>query len=137
LEELNISLNRYVEDKYNKSVHSSLTESPIDKFVSQMDRIRFISSWKELDYIFLYRVTRKVKNDSTISIANTLFEVPFKYVGDSIYVRYDPTSMDKAYIFSEDGTLLDTIYPVRKIDNSKIRREHNVRPVDFSTFSTD
>ncbi|MDI3478880.1 MAG: hypothetical protein PWQ59_2405, partial [Thermoanaerobacterium sp.] len=87
MEELNISLNRYVEDKYNKSVHSSLTESPIDKFVSQMDRIRFISSWKELDYIFLYRVTRKVKNDSTISIANTLFEVPFKYVGDSIYVR--------------------------------------------------
>ncbi|MDI3478816.1 MAG: hypothetical protein PWQ59_2341, partial [Thermoanaerobacterium sp.] len=72
-----------------------------------------------------------------ISIANTLFEVPFKYVGDSIYVRYDPTFMDKAYIFSEDGTLLDTIYPVRKIDNSKIRREHNVRPVDFSTFSTD
>src|SRR5690606_16337457 len=35
LDELNTSLNRYVEDKYNKSIHSSLSESPIDKFVSQ------------------------------------------------------------------------------------------------------
>jgi transposase InsO family protein len=137
LDELNTSLNRYVEDKYNKSIHSSLSESPIDKFVSQMDRIRFISSLKELDYIFLYRVTRRVKNDATISLDKTLFEVPFKYVGDSIFVRYDPTSMDKAYIFSEDGKILDTIYPVRKIDNSKIRRERNVKPVDFSAFSPD
>lgn len=137
LEELNISLNRYVEDKYNKSLHSSLKEIPIDKFINQMDHIRFIPSLKELDYIFLYRVNRKVKNDATISIDTILFEVPFKYLGDSIYVRYDPTSMDKAYIFSEDGKILDTIYPVKKIDNSKIRREHNVKPVDFSAFSTD
>jgi len=58
-------------------------------------------------------------------------------VGDSIFVRYDPTSMDKAYIFSEDGKILDTIYPVKKIDNSKIRREHNIKTVDFSAFSVD
>ena len=29
----------------------------------------------------------------------------------------------------------DTIYPVRKIDNSKIRRDHNAKTVDFSSFS--
>ncbi|WP_369800218.1 Mu transposase C-terminal domain-containing protein [Anaerosalibacter sp. Marseille-P3206] len=67
---------------------------------------------QELDYVFLYRVTRKVKNDATISIQNILFEVPLKYVGESINVRYDPTDMGKAYIFSDDNLLLDTIYPI-------------------------
>lgn len=43
--------------------------------------------------------------------------------------------MDKAYIFSDDNIFLDTIYPVKKIDNSKIRREHNFKTVDFSSFS--
>ncbi|SHD77385.1 Mu transposase C-terminal domain-containing protein [Schnuerera ultunensis] len=108
---------------------------PIDKFTKDIDLIKFINSKEEVDYIFLYRVTRKVKNDSTISIQNILFEVPQRYVGDTINIRYDPTSMDKAYIFSNDNLLIDTIYPVKKIDNSKIRREHNVKPVDFSSFN--
>ncbi len=81
------------------------------------------------------RVARKVKKDSTISIQNILFEVPLKYVGETINVRYDPTSVDKAYIFSDENILLDTVYPVKKIDNSKIRRKHNFKSVDFSSFN--
>ncbi len=135
LEELNISLSRYIEEDYNAKVHSSTHEKPIDKFIRYIDLIKFIPTKQELDYIFLYRVTRRVKKDSTISIQNTLFEVPLSYVGDTINIRYDPTIMDKAYIFSEENTLLDTVYPVKKIDNSKIRREHNFKSVDFSSFN--
>lgn len=137
LDELNSSLSKYVEEDYNSKVHSSINEKPIDKFVRHIDLIKFIPNKQEIDYIFLYRVTRKVKKDSTISIQNILFEIPLKYVGDTISVRYDPTCMDKAYIFSEDNILLDTVYPVKKIDNSKIRREHNYKSVDFSSFNPD
>ncbi len=59
-----------------------------------------------------------MKNDSTISIQNTIFETPTKYVGDKINVRYAPTNMDKIYIFSEDNNILDTIYSLKKIDNA-------------------
>ncbi len=135
LDELNKSMSQYVEESYNSKVHSSINMKPIDKFIESIDLIKFIPNKQELDYIFLYRVTRKVKNDATISIQNILFEVPLKYVGESINVRYDPTDMDKAYIFSDDNVLLDTIYPVKKIDNSKIRREHNAKAVDFSSFN--
>lgn len=135
LEELNSSLFRYVEENYNSKVHSSINEKPIDKFIRFIDLIKFIPNKQEIDYTFLYRVTRRVKNDSTISIQNILFEVPLKYVKENINVRYDPTSMDKAYIFSADNILLDTIFPVKKIDNSKIRREHNFKSVDFSSFN--
>lgn len=137
LDELNSSLSKYVEEDYNSKVHSSINEKPIDKFVRHIDLIKFIPNKQEIDYIFLYRVTRKAKKDSTISIQNILFEIPLKYVGDTISVRYDPTCMDKAYIFSEDNILLDTVYPVKKIDNSKIRREHNYKSVDFSSFNPD
>ncbi len=135
LEELNKSLFRYVEEDYNSKIHSSINEKPIDKFIRHIDLIKFIPTKQEVDYIFLYRVTRKVKKDSTISIQNILYETPLKYVGDTINIRYDPTIMDKAYIFSDGNQLLDTIYPVKKIDNSKIRREHNVKSVDFSSFN--
>jgi hypothetical protein len=135
LEELNKSLYKYVEENYNSKVHSSINEKPIDKFIRHIDIIRFIPTKQELDYIFLYRVTRVVKKDSTISIQNILFEVPLKYVGESISIRYDPTNMDKAFIFSNDNLLLDTIYPIKKIDNSKIRRANNFKVVDFSSFN--
>lgn len=137
IEELNGSLFKYVEEDYNSKIHSSIKEKPIDKFIRHIDLIKFIPTKQALDYIFLYRVNRKARKDATISIQTIFFEVPLKYVGDTLNIRYDPTCMDKAYIFSEENLLLDTIYPVNKIDNSKIRREHNFKDVDFSSFNPD
>lgn len=137
LDELNVSLTHYVEEDYNNRIHSAIGAKPMDKFLSHIERIRFVGSKQELDYIFLYRISRKVKNDATVSIDNLLFEVPMKYIGDRINIRYDPSSLDKAFIFSEDGKLMDTIYPVKKIDNSRIRRNENVKPMDFSCFTVN
>lgn len=133
---LNESLNEYVE-KYNNTFHSAIGEKPIDKFVKHMDKIRFIPSKQELDYMFLYRVIRRVKKDATISINNTLFEVPTKYMGEKINVRYDPNSLEKAYIFSQEGKSLETIYPINKIDNAKVIRSQNVKTVDFTPYSAN
>ena len=72
--------------------------------------------------MFLYRITRKVNNDSTISIDNIIYEVPGKYTGFKINIRYDPTNRDKAYIFDDNGNLSETIFQVNKIDNTKVRR---------------
>ncbi len=134
LHELNDSLSNYVEDYYNRKYHSSIQAKPIDKFLAHIHSIKFISSKQELDCIFLYRITRKVKNDSTLSIQNFIFEVPLKYIGDTLQIRYDPTDMGKAFVFSEDNKLIDTIYPVKKVDNSKVIRSQNVKQVDFSCF---
>ncbi|AOZ77269.1 integrase [Clostridium pasteurianum DSM 525 = ATCC 6013] len=133
---LNESLSGYV-NSYNNTIHSSINKKPIDKYMSNVENIRFIDSKTELDYLFLYKVLRTVKNDSTVSIGTKIFEVPLKYVGDKINIRYDPSSIDKAYIFSQDGKLEDTIFPVKKIDNSKIRRTNNTNSVDFSAFEAN
>lgn len=135
IEELNEKLQDYIENTYHQNIHSSIKMKPIDKYVQHIDRIRFVPSKQELDYIFLYRVERRVKNDATIPILNCIFEVPAKYIGERIKVRYDPSSLDKAYIFDDNGSCLHTIYPVDKISNSKVIRDSAKKAADFSSFN--
>ena len=90
---------------------------------------------QELRNVFLYRVERKVKNDSTVSIDKEIYEVPSKYIGSKLYIRYDPTNNEEAFIFSENGERLERIVKVNKIDNSKLKRGSKKEAVDFSPFS--
>lgn len=133
IEELNENLNKYIEDVYHQTVHSSIKMKPIDRFIKNIDNIKYVRSSDELDMTFLYRVKRRVLKDATISIDNVKFEVPMQYIGEYINVRYYPGSMDKAYIFSDDNRLLSTISPVNKIDNSKVRRK---KEIDFSKLAS-
>jgi len=104
--------------------------------MEHIDRIRFVPSKQELNHIFLYRVTRKIKNDATVSISNVLFEVPAKYIGDRVQIRYDPSCLDKAYIFNDSDTCLDVVYPLNRIANSTIPRGVLTKSsIDFSVFS--
>lgn len=135
IEEFNDMLQDYIENTYHQNIHSSIKMKPIDKYVQHIDRIRFVPSKQELDYIFLYRVERRVKNDATIPISNCIFEVPARFIGERIKVRYDPSSLDKAYIFDDSGTCLHTIYPVNKVVNSKVYRDSAKKAVDFSSFN--
>ena len=135
IDELNEMLTDYVENSYHQDIHSSIKMKPIDKYTAHIDKIRFISSKQELDNAFLYRCERRVKNDATIPISNYVFEVPSKYIGERIKVRYDPISPDKAYIFDDQGNCCCTIYPVDKINNSKVIRDTARVAADFSAFS--
>lgn len=100
---------------------SGATKENQEKFLSNAQNLKFLKSKQELDYMFLYRVTRSVRNDSTISVDNIAYEVPGEYIGCKINIRYDPTNMDKAFIFADNGNLTDTIFQVNKVDNSKVR----------------
>ncbi len=134
INELNESLNQYVESQYNSAYHSGIKGKPIDKFMSNIQNLKLLSE-KDIKNTFLYRVIRKVKNDATVSIDKKLYEVPTTYIGSKINIRYDPTNDAEAYIFNENGERLDWILKVNKIDNSKIRRGSKKDPVDFSPFS--
>lgn len=135
IEELNEMLQNYVKNTYHQNIHSTIKMKPIDKYIQHIDRIRFVSSNQELDHIFLYRVERRVKNDATVPILNYIFEVPAKYIGERINVRYDPSSLDKAYIFDDSGSCLHTVYPVNKVVNSKVIRDSTKKAADFSAFN--
>ena len=61
--------------------------------------------------------------------------VPVQYIGEQIKVRYDPSCMDKAYIFDDNGKCCAIICPVNKIDTAKTIRASTKKSVDFSSFS--
>ena len=121
LEDLNIKFNTYLNEKYSNSIHSSIEQTPRNRFLKDSDRIKYISKEKLEDH-FLHRVARTVNNDATIQLHSKFFEIPQKYIGRRVNVRYSPLNLDIAYIFNESNEIADTVYPLKRVDNSKIKR---------------
>ena len=130
LEQLNAEFNKYLNEKYINSEHSAIGMSPRNRYLKDMDKFKFVPA-ELLETHFLHRVTRKVNNDATILLDSKYFEVPQKYIGQRLNIRYLPSSTDKAFIFNQDNVLIDTIYPLKRVDNSKIKR--NV--IDYSKMN--
>jgi hypothetical protein len=78
-------------------------------------------------------VNRKVRNDRTIKIENTYYEVPYKYVGQTIEIRYDPNQLNEVYVFSNNQKQ-ETCSIVDKVANSKVKRKNNI---DYSLIVND
>jgi putative transposase len=130
LEELNIDFNKYLTEKYTNIIHSSIETTPRERYLKDISRIKFVPI-EELDNHFLHRVSRKVNNDATIQLNCRQFEVPAKYMGQKINIRYSPNDFGKAYIFNKDNKIVETVYPLNRVDNSKIKR--NV--IDYSLIN--
>jgi hypothetical protein len=74
------------------------------------------------------RVIRRVRNDATIVIDNTLYDVPMQFIRCRVEIRYLPDDMEHAYIF-DNGTH----YPVRKtnkVENGRTKR-NNTYSIDY------
>jgi len=73
-ENLNERFFDWLEKDYHRKVHSALGTTPIDKYMSQIDKVKMVDNPKTLKTIFFKRVNRKVKHDRTISLNNILYE---------------------------------------------------------------
>jgi len=104
--------------------------TPRNRYLKDINKIKVIPS-ELLETHFLHRVTRKVNNDATIQLDSKYFEVAQKYIGQRINIRYLPSNTDKAFIFNQNNVLIDTVYPLKRVDNSKVRR--NV--IDYSKMN--
>jgi len=121
LEHLNSKFNNHLNKEYQNKVHSSIKSTPKNRYLEDSELIRYKTE-EEIEACFLHRVTRKVRNDATIKLNNIYFEVPQKYIRQRINIRYHADSLTEAYIFNEKNENTDTIYPLKKIDNSNIKR---------------
>lgn len=130
LEQMNAEFNTYLSEKYTNEMHTSLGETPKQRFIKDFNKFKFVPN-ELLDIHFLHRDTRKVNNDATIQLHNKIFEVPQKYIGQKINIRYLPENTEEIYIFNKDNQKVDNAYPLKKVDNSKIRRN----TIDFSKIN--
>jgi hypothetical protein len=127
---LNAAFNKYLNEKYLNVVHSSIEMTPRERYLKDTDRIKYVKI-EDLDKNFLHRVTRRVNKDATIPLNSFLFEVPQKYIGQKINIRYSPIDLEMAYIYNAINISTDTIYPLNKVENSKIK----MKTIDYTNAS--
>lgn len=122
IDELNQRFWQWLEEDYHRKPHSSLDMTPQDMYLSQVSRIRMLDDPASLDPLFLKREYRKVKHDATISVNSVLYEVPPRFIGQRIEVRFDD---DNVYIY-EDGVSAGKAILVNFSDNAHVKRERSL-----------
>jgi transposase InsO family protein len=118
--------------QHNTTVHSAIKETPLDRFMRTRSHIRLPKSKEWLDECFHNRITRKVNNDSTVSIDSVCYDVPMPFIGMKVDIRFLPGEMEDAYILY-DGVR----HPVRQTDkvaNSRTKR-NNLPKIDYGRES--
>jgi putative transposase len=122
LEELNEGFNIYLNEKYQNKVHSTTKQTPREIYKEALKLIKYKPA-EAIDRAFLNRITRTVRTDATISLDSTYYEVPQKYIRRKIKLRYLPDDLSKLFIVNQNNEIVETVYPLKKVDNSKIKRK--------------
>ncbi len=115
-------------DQYHRRIHQGIGQPPLDRFLDDMKnvQVRRISP-DELEQFFYQTVHRLVKNDSTVSVNSILFEVPAKYIGSKIEIRYPFDKPCELYLYENDK-------PICKL-NKLDAVENSSRSVEGIKFS--
>jgi len=125
LDILNQKFFKWLEEDYHRKAHSALGMTPLDKYMSQISKVKTIDDPDKLKMIFLKREKRKVKHDGTISVNSKLYEVPPTLIGKQIEVRFDPETFEEIFIY-DDGKCIGKANPVIYADNAHVKRERNL-----------
>lgn len=119
LEELNQRFWHWLEEDYHRKPHASLDgKSPVEVFQSQLENVTFLEDTSLLNTIFLRREQRKVKADGTITLHKQLYEVPARFIGQTVDIRFDESEV---HIFEDDQKVAKAI-PVSLNDNAIAKR---------------
>ena len=132
LKDIRNSLNEFLYNNYINKIHSVTKMTPNDRWHSEYGNITFL----EEDFIeecFLHRTFNKVRKDMTIKFKNEFYELPFKYVGQTIELRYDPNDLNQLYLY-ENNKRKAIILKVDKVANSKVKRKNGI---DYSKVLND
>lgn len=132
LDDIRNSLSEFITKNYINKIHSVTKTTPNDRWHEEYQKVVFLDE-KLIEESFLHRTFNKVRKDRTISFKNEYYEVPFKYVGQTIELRYDPNDLTILYLY-ENNTKITNIYKVDKVSNSKSKRKNTI---DYSKVLND
>ena len=124
LEDVKESFSTYLYKEYINKEHSETKITPNNKWHNEIKELRQIEEEK-VEEAFMHSRLSKVYNDSTIQINNEKYEVPYKYVGQKIEVRYYVNNPKEIIIYS-DGKRCEKCKIVDTKSNSKIQRKNNI-----------
>jgi len=93
LEALNRRFRCWVENEYHHTGHYGLEcMTPLDCWASGAEQVRYLEGGVDIDNIFMFETTRKVKKDRTVQLHSRVYEVDAQLVGEIVTLRYDPAA---------------------------------------------
>ena len=126
LGDLNERYYNYVNSEYNNNFHSSIEDTPRNRFMKDYSKLKFVKSEEILEEYFLHTFERRVSTDSTIQLFCKCYEVPSKYIKQSITVKVNPHDLDNVYIHL-------TNYSINK-NNLKYKSNNNIKKQQCEFF---
>ena len=89
LDEMNDRLQSWI-DSYHRSEHSTIGTTPLLRWQRDIEHVRQLPPATDLRRLFLHRLDRLVRRDSTFLLHNHLYEAPPHLSGQTVEVRFDP-----------------------------------------------
>lgn len=132
LNDVKQSLSEFIQNNYNNKIHSSTKMTPNERWHQEIDKVQFLDE-NLIEESFMHRTFNKVRKDRTISFKTQYYEVPFKYVGQTVELRYDPNNLDVLFLYENNKKVCD-VEKVDKIANSKSKRKNGI---DYSKLVND
>ena len=96
LEQLNEQLWHWLDTVYHRREHSAIQTTPLLRWQRDIERVRQLAPATDLRRLFLHRVDRLVRRDSTFVLHSRFFEAPPELAGHRIELRFDP--LDLAHV---------------------------------------
>lgn len=124
LNDIENSFNNFIYSNYMNRIHSEIKETPNNKFHKYYEYLKRLDN-DFIEQSFLHTKYCKVYNNSTIKLNNEVYEVPYKYVGQKVEVRYYIKDLSKVYIY-ENNKMQHTCFKPNIKDNSKTLRKDNI-----------
>jgi putative transposase len=89
LAELNESLWAWIECVYHQHEHSETGQTPLARYTAGLDQIKTLDP-EVLRRAFLWRETRKVRRDATLSLQGNIYQVDAHLARRTVELRFDP-----------------------------------------------
>lgn len=126
IEEMESNYGKYLYSEYINKIHSEIEDTPNNVWHKGIinTKHRKIEDEK-LEEIFMHEESRKVSSDRTISFNNKLYEVPYKYVGTTVTIRYYVDKLEELWVY-EKSERKEKCKLLNKVDNSKVMRKSNI-----------
>ncbi len=122
IEKAQTMYNEFLNENYYNVKHSAIDMTPRERFMKDYANISRKTN-EQIDECFLHRDVRLVKSDATISLNNTIYEVPQQFIKKYITIKYKPEDLSELYIYNDKNERLHTIKSVDKISNAKYKRQ--------------
>jgi len=122
LSQLNEQFALWLRDGYHHRIHTGIDARPIDRYqlsVTQHPRKRVEE--ERLSEFFMARVTRKVKNDATVSIDGIIYELPARLIKTKVELRFSQERPTDFYLY-ENNQRVHRVLPVDVRANGKTYR---------------